>query len=49
MDIIAKENNVVPMGVIFMMVGIFIYFVDGTKGNTKSDVTLMDYLEKIKL
>ena len=53
-DIITREDRVLHMGFIFVMIALFVYFIDVTKGDNNQIqhggfVSLMDYLNKVRI
>ncbi len=52
-EIITKQDRILSVGFIFILVALFLYFVDSTKGDTVNQtggyISLLDYLNKIKI
>ena len=50
-EIITKEDRIISVGFIFIILALFIYFIDSTKNDNKAGgyVSLLDYLNKVKL
>ena len=47
--IISTDNNILPMGCVFVLIGLFIFFIDSTTDIPKQDISLLDYLQNIKI
>lgn len=52
-EIITKEDRILSVGFIFIVIALFIYFIDSTKSDninqTGGYISLLDYLNKIKI
>ena len=48
MAIISEDDVILHMGVIFIFIGLFVYFVDSTD-TTKRDKSLLEYIHNIKI
>ena len=53
-DIVTKEDRILSVGVIFIIVALFLYFIDSTKSDNTINqaggyVSLLDYLNKVKI
>ena len=54
LDIITREDRVLHMGFIFVLIALFVYFIDVTKSDNNQIqhggfVSLMDYLNKVRI
>lgn len=53
-NIVTKEDRILSVGVIFIIVALFLYFIDSTKSDNTINqaggyVSLLDYLNKVKI